>query len=154
MKHLPWLQKPVVETVTEAVREVREEQTAFNWVAEPAVAETAQRQSLKRKWPKPWFPSRWLLLPSLLRWLKRRLSAEAAAPVVEAAPVSALTPSGRAPNDPREVRRRKREAERLQKEAELAAAAAPAGCRSLRRLLLKWSRQHLPRLPKSRCRAG
>jgi ribonuclease E len=40
------------------------------------------------------------------------------------APASALTPNGRAPNDPREVRRRKREAERLQKEAEQAAAAA------------------------------
>ncbi|AZE47695.1 Ribonuclease E [Pseudomonas chlororaphis] len=51
-------------------------------------------------------------------------AAEVAAPVVEAAPVSALTSTGRAPNDPREVRRRKREAERLQKEAELAAAAA------------------------------
>ncbi|AZC68545.1 ribonuclease E [Pseudomonas chlororaphis] len=51
-------------------------------------------------------------------------AAEVAAPAVEAAPVSALTSTGRAPNDPREVRRRKREAERLQKEAELAAAAA------------------------------
>ncbi|WOE81371.1 ribonuclease E [Pseudomonas protegens] len=51
--------------------------------------------------------------------------AEAPAPVIEAAPASALTSNGRAPNDPREVRRRKREAERLQKEAELAAAAAP-----------------------------
>lgn len=54
--------------------------------------------------------------------------AEEPAPAVEAeaAPVSTLTSNGRAPNDPREVRRRKREAERLQKEAELAAAAAPA----------------------------
>jgi ribonuclease E len=51
--------------------------------------------------------------------------AEAPAPVVEVAPASALAANGRAPNDPREVRRRKREEERLQKEAELAAAAAP-----------------------------
>ncbi|MNG14716.1 hypothetical protein D3C84_984910 [compost metagenome] len=51
---------------------------------------------------------------------------EAPAPVEEPAPASALTANGRAPNDPREVRRRKREAERLQKEAEQAAAQAPA----------------------------
>ena len=48
------------------------------------------------------------------------------APIVEAqpaAPAPVLTPSGRAPNDPREVRRRRREEERLAKEAAERAAA-------------------------------
>jgi hypothetical protein len=84
----------VAETVTETVREVREEQTAFNWVAEPAVAETPapvveapvveeakaaaqwlkplhllQRQSLKHRSKRLWWPK------SLLQWLKPRRSA-------------------------------------------------------------------------------
>ncbi|WP_433898326.1 ribonuclease E [Pseudomonas sp. PSE1(2024)] len=119
----------VAETVTETVREVREEQTAFNWVAEPAVAETPApvveapvveeakaAEPVVVAEPAPVVEAPVVEAPVV---------AEAPAPVVEAAPVSALTPSGRAPNDPREVRRRKREEERLQKEAELAAAAAP-----------------------------
>lgn len=43
-----------------------------------------------------------------------------------AAPEPVLTPSGRAPNDPREVRRRRREEERLAKEAAEAAEAKAA----------------------------
>ncbi|WP_223456170.1 MULTISPECIES: ribonuclease E [unclassified Pseudomonas] len=122
----------VVETVTETVREVREEQTAFNWVAEPAVAEAAapavETQAAEVVVSEPLVaaaepaPAPVVEAPAV----EAPVVAEAPAPVVEAVPVSALTPSGRAPNDPREVRRRKREAERLQKEAELAAAAAPA----------------------------
>ncbi|HGM5552075.1 TPA: ribonuclease E [Pseudomonas putida] len=123
----------VAETVTETVREVREEQTAFNWVAEPAVAETpapvvAAPVVEEAKTAEPVVevsepaPAPVVEAPVV----EAPVVAEAPAPVVEAAPVSALTPNGRAPNDPREVRRRKREAERLQKEAELAAAAAPA----------------------------
>ncbi|PPK38397.1 ribonuclease E [Pseudomonas laurylsulfatiphila] len=126
----------VVETVTETVREVREEQTAFNWVAEPAVAETAAPAAeaevaeamvsepvvaAAEPAPAPEVEAPVVEAPVV----EAPVVAQAPAPVVEAAPVSALTPSGRAPNDPREVRRRKREAERLQKEAELAAAAAP-----------------------------
>ncbi|MBP3997452.1 ribonuclease E [Pseudomonas koreensis] len=120
----------VAETVTETVREVREEQTAFNWVAEPAVTETPApvveapvveeakaAEPVVVAEPAPVVEAPVVEAPVV---------AEAPAPVVEAAPVSALTPSGRAPNDPREVRRRKREEERLQKEAELAAAAAAA----------------------------
>ncbi|MEX6503214.1 ribonuclease E [Pseudomonas zhanjiangensis] len=49
----------------------------------------------------------------------------AAAEPVEAAANVASSSTGRAPNDPREVRRRKREAERLAREAAEAAAAAP-----------------------------
>ncbi|WP_339485472.1 ribonuclease E [Pseudomonas sp. EL_65y_Pfl2_R95] len=50
----------------------------------------------------------------------------AAEPVVEAEPAPVVVPSnGRAPNDPREVRRRKREEERLAREAEQAAPATP-----------------------------
>ncbi|WP_223543533.1 ribonuclease E [Pseudomonas sp. GL-B-12] len=122
----------VVETVTETVREVREEQTAFNWVAEPAVAEAAapaaETPVAEAMVSEPVVaaaepaPAQVVEAPVV----EAPVVAEAPAPVVEAAPASALTPSGRAPNDPREVRRRKREAERLQKEAELAAAAAPA----------------------------
>nr|WP_322939083.1 ribonuclease E [Pseudomonas sp. s4] len=56
--------------------------------------------------------------------------AEQPAPAaVEQAPAPAPVPAnatGRAPNDPREVRRRQREAERLAREAAQAAAAAPA----------------------------
>jgi len=48
------------------------------------------------------------------------------APVQPAAPAPGLTPSGRAPNDPREVRRRRREEERLAKEAAEAEAKAAA----------------------------
>ena len=53
---------------------------------------------------------------------------ELVAEKVEVAPAVApvLTPSGRAPNDPREVRRRQREAERLAKEAAEADAKAAA----------------------------
>ncbi|MFL8987064.1 ribonuclease E [Pseudomonas sp. QLc11A] len=126
----------VVETVTETVREVREEQTAFNWVAEPAVAETpapaAETQVAEAMVSEPVVaaaepaPAAEVEAPVVeAPAVEAAVVAQAPAPVVEAAPVSALTPSGRAPNDPREVRRRKREAERLQKEAELAAAAAP-----------------------------
>ena len=57
--------------------------------------------------------------------------AEEKAPEAEAqptapAPTPVLTPSGRAPNDPREVRRRRREEERLAREAAEAQAAAAA----------------------------
>ncbi|WP_312255937.1 ribonuclease E [Stutzerimonas nitrititolerans] len=48
------------------------------------------------------------------------------APAQPAAPAAGLTPSGRAPNDPREVRRRRREEERLAKEAAEAEAKAAA----------------------------
>lgn len=48
------------------------------------------------------------------------------APVQPAAPAPGLTLSGRAPNDPREVRRRRREEERLAKEAAEAEAKAAA----------------------------
>ena len=49
------------------------------------------------------------------------------APVAQAQPAApVLTPSGRAPNDPREVRRRRREEERLAREAAEAEAKAPA----------------------------
>ena len=51
--------------------------------------------------------------------------AQPAAPAAaQAAPAAVLTPSGRAPNDPREVRRRRREEERLAREAAEAQAAA------------------------------
>jgi ribonuclease E len=51
--------------------------------------------------------------------------APAPAPVVAETPALPMASTGRAPNDPREVRRRRLEAERLQKEAEAAAVAAP-----------------------------
>ncbi|MGB4072945.1 ribonuclease E [Pseudomonas sp.] len=47
----------------------------------------------------------------------------AEAPAVAAAPAEALSSTGRAPNDPREVRRRQREAERQAREASETAAA-------------------------------
>ncbi|WP_460058785.1 ribonuclease E [Pseudomonas sp. S2_A05] len=132
----------VSENVTKTVREVREEQTAFNWVAEPAVteapapvteAEVPQAMVSEpvvvaaEPAPEPVVEAPAVEAPVAKAQAEEAPAAvEAPAPVVEApAPVSALTPNGRAPNDPREVRRRKREAERLQKEAELAAAAAP-----------------------------
>jgi ribonuclease E len=118
--------EPVVETVTEAVREVREEQTAFNWVAEPAAAETpAPAPVAEAEVAQAMVSEPVVAAAEPAPVVEAPVVAEVAAPVVEAAPASALTPSGRAPNDPREVRRRKREEERLQKEAELAAAAAP-----------------------------
>ncbi|GIZ13398.1 hypothetical protein NCCP436_28140 [Pseudomonas sp. NCCP-436] len=52
--------------------------------------------------------------------------APAAQPAVAETALIVTTPTGRAPNDPREVRRRKREAERLAREAAEAAAAAQA----------------------------
>lgn len=51
-------------------------------------------------------------------------AAPAPAPAPTPTPTPALTPSGRAPNDPREVRRRRREEERLAREAAEAKAAA------------------------------
>jgi len=48
--------------------------------------------------------------------------APAPAPVEAEKPALPMASTGRAPNDPREVRRRRLEAERLQKEAEAAAA--------------------------------
>ncbi|BDB21452.1 hypothetical protein cym2001_48170 [Pseudomonas sp. CYM-20-01] len=124
--------QPVVEAVVDAapeVREVREEQTAFQWTAEPAapveapapapaveeapapVAEVVVAEPAPVVEPAP------AVEPAPV--VEAPVVAEVAAPVVEAAPVSALTENGRAPNDPREVRRRR-------KEAEAAAAAAAA----------------------------
>ncbi|QLG96503.1 ribonuclease E [Pseudomonas yamanorum] len=130
-------QQPVVEAAVEApvveptpeVREVREEQTAFQWTPEPAVAVEAPAPApVVEEAPAPVAevvaaePVAVVAEPAPV--VEAPVVAEAT-PVVEAAPVSALTENGRAPNDPREVRRRKREAERLQKEAEQAAVAAP-----------------------------
>lgn len=119
----PAVEAPVAE---EKAPEAREEQTAFNWVAEPAaveavvevaaadvvapVAEAVAEPVAAAAEPTP---------------VEAPVVTEAPAPVIEAAPAVVLTENGRAPNDPREVRRRKREAERLQKEAEQAGAAAP-----------------------------
>ncbi|WP_339493612.1 ribonuclease E [Pseudomonas sp. RA_105y_Pfl2_P56] len=121
--------EPVVETVaenvTESVREVREEQTAFNWVAEPTVAE-APAPAAEAEVPQATVSEPVVAAAEPAPAPVVEAPVVAQAPAVEAPVVSALTPNGRAPNDPREVRRRKREEERLQKEAELAAAAAPA----------------------------
>ncbi|VVP64625.1 Ribonuclease E [Pseudomonas fluorescens] len=132
--------QPVVEAVVEApaveaapevreAREVREEQTAFQWTAEPAapveapepapvveeapapVAEVVVAEPAPVVEPTP--------VVEAAPVVEAPVVAEVAAPVIEAAPVSALTENGRAPNDPREVRRRR-------KEAEAAAAAAAA----------------------------
>ncbi|MBC2657055.1 ribonuclease E [Pseudomonas sp. MSSRFD41] len=108
-------EQPAVEPVAPAP--VFEEPAAAPAPVATPVAEPVIEQPVVAEQPAPTVEPAPVVAP---------VAVEAPAPVVETAPVSALTSNGRAPNDPREVRRRKREAERLQKEAELAAAAAPA----------------------------
>ncbi|SDB54001.1 ribonuclease E [Pseudomonas sp. NFACC23-1] len=126
----PVVEQPVVaaEPAFEAPAEekapepAREEQTAFNWTAEPAAPAPVVE-------PEPTPEPVKAVEPEVVESapvVEAPVVAEAPAPVEVPAPASALTANGRAPNDPREVRRRKREAERLQKEAEQAAAAAAA----------------------------
>ncbi|WP_410021123.1 MULTISPECIES: ribonuclease E [unclassified Pseudomonas] len=123
--------QPVVEATVEApvfepTPEVREEQTAFQWTAEPVVVAEAPAPVEEAPAPVAEVTAA-ETAPAVVAepapvTEEAPVAAEVTVPVIEA-PASALTENGRAPNDPREVRRRKREAERLQKEAELAAAA-------------------------------
>ncbi|MGY2182727.1 ribonuclease E [Pseudomonas agarici] len=111
----PVVAAPVIETPAEKAPEpIQEVQATFEWSAEPAVVE-APRQAAPVAEPM-------LVEPPATELVEAAQST----PTPVEAPTVVVSSNGRAPNDPREVRRRKRE-EEARKAAELAGATiAPA----------------------------
>ncbi|MFV0453679.1 MAG: ribonuclease E [Pseudomonas sp.] len=122
--------EPVVEAPTETIQETVTtapiEQTKPEAAAEESAAAIPAVQAPAQE-PAPNEPAVETLEAPVAATVEPAIVEPApVAPAQPAAPVSGLTPSGRAPNDPREVRRRRREEERLAKEAAEAEAKAAA----------------------------
>ncbi len=121
----PAVQAPT-ETIEEAVTAAPAEQAKLEAaVEEPAAAIPAAQAPVQE--PAPNEPATEAVVAPVVATAEPAVVEPApVAPAQPAAPAPGLTPSGRAPNDPREVRRRRREEERLAKEAAEAEAKAAA----------------------------
>ncbi|WP_313223199.1 ribonuclease E [Stutzerimonas nitrititolerans] len=121
----PAVQAPT-ETIEEAVTAAPDEQAKPEAAAEePAAAIPAAQAPVQE--PAPNEPATEAVVAPVVATAEPTVVEPApVAPAQPAAPAPGLTPSGRAPNDPREVRRRRREEERLAKEAAEAEAKAAA----------------------------
>ncbi|WP_312961491.1 ribonuclease E [Stutzerimonas nitrititolerans] len=121
----PAVQAPT-ETIEEAVTAAPAEQAKPEAAAEePAAAIPAAQAPVQE--PAPNEPATEAVVAPVVATAEPAVVEPApVAPAQPAAPAPGLTPSGRAPNDPREVRRRRREEERLAKEAAEAEAKAAA----------------------------
>ncbi len=121
----PAVQAPT-ETIEEAVTAAPAEQAKLEAAAEePAAAIPAAQAPVQE--PAPNEPATEAVVAPVVATAEPAVVEPApVAPAQPAAPAPGLTPSGRAPNDPREVRRRRREEERLAKEAAEAEAKAAA----------------------------
>ena len=114
------------ETIEEAVTAAPAEKAKLEAAAEePAAAIPAAQAPVQE--PAPNEPATEAVVAPVVATAEPAVVEPApVAPAQPAAPAPGLTPSGRAPNDPREVRRRRREEERLAKEAAEAEAKAAA----------------------------
>ncbi len=120
----PAVQAPA-EAIEEAVTAAPAEQAKPEAAAEEPAAATPAQASVQE--PAPSEPAAETVVAPVAATVEPAVVEPApVAPVQPAAPAPGLTPSGRAPNDPREVRRRRREEERLAKEAAEAEAKAAA----------------------------
>ncbi|MBA1235135.1 ribonuclease E [Pseudomonas stutzeri] len=121
----PAVQAPA-EAIEEAVTAAPAEQAKLEAAAEePAAAIPAAQAPVQE--PAPNEPATEAVVAPVVATAEPAVVEPApVAPAQPAAPAPGLTPSGRAPNDPREVRRRRREEERLAKEAAEAEAKAAA----------------------------
>ncbi|WP_312922211.1 ribonuclease E [Stutzerimonas nitrititolerans] len=120
----PAVQAPA-EAIEEAVTAAPAEQAKPEAAAEEPAAATPAQAPVQE--PAPSEPAAETVVAPVAATVEPAVVEPApVAPVQPAAPAPGLTPSGRAPNDPREVRRRRREEERLAKEAAEAEAKAAA----------------------------
>ncbi|WP_312957136.1 ribonuclease E [Stutzerimonas nitrititolerans] len=120
----PAVQTPA-EAIEEAVTAAPAEQAKPEAAAEEPAAATPAQAPVQE--PAPSEPAAETVVAPVAATVEPAVVEPApVAPVQPAAPAPGLTPSGRAPNDPREVRRRRREEERLAKEAAEAEAKAAA----------------------------
>ncbi|WP_312955591.1 ribonuclease E [Stutzerimonas nitrititolerans] len=121
----PAVQAPT-ETIEEAVTAAPAEQAKPEAAAEEPTAAIPAAQAPVQE-PAPNEPATEAVVAPVVTTAEPAVVEPApVAPAQPAAPAPGLTPSGRAPNDPREVRRRRREEERLAKEAAEAEAKAAA----------------------------
>jgi len=120
----PAVQAPA-EAIEEAVTAAPAEQAKPEAAAEEPAAATPAQAPVQE--PAPSEPAAETVVAPVAATVEPAVVEPApVAPAQPAAPAPGLTPSGRAPNDPREVRRRRREEERLAKEAAEAEAKAAA----------------------------